>query len=63
MIIPCCGDLRELKGIHHHKVVEITENAGNCLLNEYMVISDFKHTIIDVVCYFILISDVLKLPF
>ncbi|RDX78228.1 Kinesin-like protein KIN-5D [Mucuna pruriens] len=37
MIIPCCGDLRELKGGHYHRIVEITENAGNCLLNEYMV--------------------------
>ncbi|KAF7805531.1 kinesin-like protein KIN-5D [Senna tora] len=37
MIIPCCGDLRELKGVHHHKIVEITENAGNCLLKEYTV--------------------------
>ncbi|KAK7261422.1 hypothetical protein RIF29_27732 [Crotalaria pallida] len=37
MIVPCCGDLRELKGGHYHKIVEITENAGNCLLNEYMV--------------------------
>ncbi|XP_028775847.1 kinesin-like protein KIN-5D [Neltuma alba] len=37
MITPCCGDLRELKGVHHHKIVEITENAGHCLLNEYMV--------------------------
>lgn len=37
MIVPCCGDLRELKGGHYHKIVEITENAGKCLLNEYMV--------------------------
>ncbi|CAL0321913.1 unnamed protein product [Lupinus luteus] len=37
VIVPCCGDLRELKGGHYHKIVEITENAGNCLLNEYMV--------------------------
>ncbi|KAH1207806.1 Kinesin-like protein KIN-5D [Glycine max] len=37
MIIPCCGDLRELKGGHYHSIVEITENAGKCLLNEYMV--------------------------
>ncbi|KAK7341752.1 hypothetical protein VNO80_24691 [Phaseolus coccineus] len=37
MIIPCCGDLRELKGGHYHRIVEITENAGKCLLSEYMV--------------------------
>ncbi|PNY09859.1 125 kDa kinesin-like protein [Trifolium pratense] len=37
MITPCCGDLRELKGGHYHRIVEITENAGKCLLNEYMV--------------------------
>ncbi|KAB1226156.1 hypothetical protein CJ030_MR1G027815 [Morella rubra] len=37
MIVPCCGDLRELKGGHYHKVVEITENAGKCLLHEYTV--------------------------
>ncbi|KAL9322822.1 hypothetical protein ACSQ67_010875 [Phaseolus vulgaris] len=37
MIIPCCGDLRELKGGHYHKIVEITEHAGECLLNEYVV--------------------------
>ncbi|KAK4255008.1 hypothetical protein QN277_008071 [Acacia crassicarpa] len=37
MITPCCGGLRELNGVHHHKIVEITENAGHCLLNEYTV--------------------------
>lgn len=37
MITPCCGNLRELKGVHHHKILEITENAGHCLLSEYMV--------------------------
>ncbi|KAJ1377030.1 P-loop containing nucleoside triphosphate hydrolase [Sesbania bispinosa] len=37
MIIPCCGDLRELKGGHYHRIVEITENAGKCLLSEYVV--------------------------
>ncbi|KAI4353497.1 hypothetical protein L6164_002442 [Bauhinia variegata] len=37
MITPCCGDLRELKGGHYDKIVEITENAGKCLLNEYTV--------------------------
>ncbi|XVF46438.1 hypothetical protein PTKIN_Ptkin03bG0026800 [Pterospermum kingtungense] len=37
MIIPCCEDLRELNGGHYHKIVEITENAGKCLQDEYMV--------------------------
>ncbi|KAL5581127.1 hypothetical protein UlMin_013569 [Ulmus minor] len=37
MIVPCCGDLRELKGGHYHKIVEITETAGKCLLEEYVV--------------------------
>ncbi|KAL6499826.1 Kinesin-like protein KIN-5D [Orobanche gracilis] len=37
MSIPCCGDLRELNSNHHHKIVEITEGAGKCLLEEYMV--------------------------
>ncbi|PSR90014.1 Kinesin-like protein [Actinidia chinensis var. chinensis] len=37
MIVPCCGELRELKKGHYHKVVEITENAGKCLLDEYTV--------------------------
>lgn len=36
-IIPCCGDLRELKGGHYHRIIEITENAGKCLLSEYVV--------------------------
>ncbi|XP_010514907.1 PREDICTED: kinesin-like protein KIN-5D [Camelina sativa] len=37
MIIPCCEDLVELKSDHNHKIVEITENAGKCLLDEYVV--------------------------
>ncbi|MBA0708010.1 hypothetical protein Golax_020004 [Gossypium laxum] len=37
MIIPCCEELRELKGGHYHKIVEITDNAGKCLEEEYMV--------------------------
>ncbi|XP_012838663.1 PREDICTED: 125 kDa kinesin-related protein [Erythranthe guttata] len=37
MIVPCCGDLRELNNGHYHKIVEITDNAGKCLLEEYMV--------------------------
>ncbi|KAH0942675.1 hypothetical protein BRARA_A02406 [Brassica rapa] len=37
MIIPCCEDLIELKSDHNHKIVEITDNAGKCLLDEYIV--------------------------
>ncbi|CAN1145683.1 Kinesin-like protein KIN-5D [Linum perenne] len=37
MIRPCCEDMRELKGGHYHKVVEITDHAGKCLLEEYTV--------------------------
>lgn len=37
MIVPCCGEMRELKGGHYHKIVEITDHAGRCLLDEYMV--------------------------
>ncbi|XP_051131910.1 kinesin-like protein KIN-5D [Andrographis paniculata] len=37
MIVPCCGELRELNSGHYHKIVEIRENAGQCLLEEYTV--------------------------
>ncbi|XP_013602855.1 PREDICTED: 125 kDa kinesin-related protein [Brassica oleracea var. oleracea] len=37
MIIPCCEDLIELKSDHNHKILEITDNAGKCLLDEYIV--------------------------
>ncbi|XP_039128668.1 kinesin-like protein KIN-5A [Dioscorea cayenensis subsp. rotundata] len=37
MIIPSHEELRELKGGHYHKIVEITANAGKCLEEEYMV--------------------------
>lgn len=37
MIIPCCEDLIELKSDHNHKIVVITDNAGKCLLDEYVV--------------------------
>ncbi|KAL0460266.1 UNVERIFIED_CONTAM: Kinesin-like protein KIN-5D [Sesamum latifolium] len=37
LIGPCCGDLRELNSGHHHEMVEITEHAGKCLLQDYMV--------------------------
>lgn len=49
MIIPCCGDLRELKGGHYHKIVEITEHAGECLLNEYVVRKRLKDP--SIVCF------------
>lgn len=37
IIVPCYGDLKELKGGHYNKIEEITENSGKCLLDEYMV--------------------------
>ncbi|RHN74088.1 putative protein kinase [Medicago truncatula] len=37
MITPCCAELTEWKGGHYNRIVEITENAGKCLLNEYMI--------------------------
>ncbi|KAF2283372.1 hypothetical protein GH714_003589 [Hevea brasiliensis] len=37
LISPCCEDLRELKGGHYHKIVEITDNTGKCLQDEYVV--------------------------
>ncbi|KAK9756698.1 hypothetical protein RND81_01G115500 [Saponaria officinalis] len=37
MIAPCCKDVRELKSGHYHKIVEITDHAGKCLLTEYRV--------------------------
>ncbi|KAG7036905.1 Kinesin-like protein KIN-5D [Cucurbita argyrosperma subsp. argyrosperma] len=37
MINPCCEELRDLKGGHYHKIVEITDHAGTCLLTEYTV--------------------------
>lgn len=42
MITPCCEELRDLKGGHYHKIVEITEHAGTCLLTEYTV-DTIKH--------------------
>ncbi|KAH6821999.1 P-loop containing nucleoside triphosphate hydrolases superfamily protein [Perilla frutescens var. hirtella] len=33
----CCGELRQLKSGHQQEIVEITENAGTCLLEDYMV--------------------------
>ncbi|KAG1371623.1 Kinesin-like protein KIN-5A [Cocos nucifera] len=35
MLVPCCGELRELRSRHYHRIVEITENAGKCLEEEY----------------------------
>ncbi|CAF2128017.1 unnamed protein product [Brassica napus] len=40
MIIPCYEDLIELKSDHNHKIVEITDNTGKCLLDEYIVTSE-----------------------
>ncbi|KAL8213831.1 hypothetical protein R6Q57_003280 [Mikania cordata] len=37
IIVPCCGEFRELKGGHYHKIIEITENAGKTLLHDYTV--------------------------
>uniref|UniRef100_A0A0D9WC38 Kinesin motor domain-containing protein n=1 Tax=Leersia perrieri TaxID=77586 RepID=A0A0D9WC38_9ORYZ len=37
IIKPCHEEIRELKGGHYHRVVEITENAGKCLEEEYLV--------------------------
>jgi hypothetical protein len=37
VLTPCHGEMRELKGEHHHKVVEISESAGKCLEEEYLV--------------------------
>ncbi|XP_021716249.1 kinesin-like protein KIN-5D [Chenopodium quinoa] len=37
IITPCCEDVRQLKSGHHHKIVEITDHAGKCLLTEYKV--------------------------
>ncbi|CAI9105253.1 OLC1v1004137C1 [Oldenlandia corymbosa var. corymbosa] len=37
LIVPSCGELRELNSGHHHKIVEITGNAGKCLLEDYVV--------------------------
>ncbi|GKC92392.1 retrovirus-related pol polyprotein from transposon TNT 1-94, partial [Tanacetum coccineum] len=34
MIVPCCGELKELKGRHYDKIAKITENAGKTLLND-----------------------------
>uniref|UniRef100_A0A0D9ZTH3 Kinesin motor domain-containing protein n=2 Tax=Oryza TaxID=4527 RepID=A0A0D9ZTH3_9ORYZ len=37
IIKPCHEEISELKGGHYHRVVEITENAGKCLEEEYLV--------------------------
>uniref|UniRef100_A0ACD5TYJ3 Uncharacterized protein n=1 Tax=Avena sativa TaxID=4498 RepID=A0ACD5TYJ3_AVESA len=37
VLTPCHGEITELKGAHHNKVVEITENAGKCLEEQYLV--------------------------
>ncbi|XP_047976646.1 kinesin-like protein KIN-5D [Salvia hispanica] len=35
IINPCCDELRQLNSGHHHKIAEITQNAGKCLLEDY----------------------------
>ena len=42
VLTPCHGEITELKGAHYNKVVEITENAGKCLEEEYVVSSHEK---------------------
>ena len=37
IINPCCDELRQLNSGHHHKIAEITQNAGKCLLEDYKV--------------------------
>lgn len=37
MLIPCCGELRELRSGHYHKTVEITQHTGKCFEEEYTV--------------------------
>ncbi|KAL2899206.1 Kinesin-like protein KIN-5D [Bienertia sinuspersici] len=37
IIAPSCKDVRELKSSHFHKISEITDHAGKCLLTEYRV--------------------------
>ncbi|WOL04664.1 kinesin-like protein KIN-5A [Canna indica] len=37
MLVPCQGELRKLKTGHFHKIVEITDNTGKYLGDEYVV--------------------------
>ncbi|XP_020582997.1 kinesin-like protein KIN-5A [Phalaenopsis equestris] len=37
IIVPSRGNLRNLRSGHYHKIVEITNSAGKCLEEEYMV--------------------------
>ncbi|XP_064970827.1 kinesin-like protein KIN-5A [Musa acuminata AAA Group] len=37
VLVPCHGELRELKNGHYHKIVEITDIAEKCLEEEYTV--------------------------
>ncbi|KAH7667736.1 Plus-end-directed kinesin ATPase protein [Dioscorea alata] len=37
IIAPAREQLRELKVGHNHKIMELSENAGKCLVDEYMV--------------------------
>ncbi|KAL4189465.1 hypothetical protein AMTRI_Chr08g207260 [Amborella trichopoda] len=36
-IAPCFSDLRELRSGHYHKIVEISQQAGKCLQEDYIV--------------------------
>ncbi|KAF6167496.1 hypothetical protein GIB67_031697 [Kingdonia uniflora] len=51
MLDPCCNDLRVLKSVHYHKIVEITENAGKCLEKEYMVSKLIAYICSVLICY------------
>lgn len=44
MLVPCREQLRDLKGGHYHKIVEITDNAGKCLEEDYVVSTRIKRT-------------------
>ncbi|URE16098.1 KISc [Musa troglodytarum] len=37
MLIPCCGELRELRSGHYHKIVEITQHTRKCFEEGYTV--------------------------
>lgn len=42
MIAPSHEELRDLKSSHYHRTVEITENAGKCLEEDYVVSTYMK---------------------
>ncbi|KAA8518831.1 hypothetical protein F0562_016395 [Nyssa sinensis] len=37
LIASSCEDIREMKSIHSQNIIEITENARKCMIDEYMV--------------------------